>query len=90
MMPGPGPATLHIEGVVIVGASNYEAVLRRRPSSPHALQYDVHVTRTADFGAQVLTRRQVRLFVPYDGRHDQLTVHFPGGERIRLGITRAY
>lgn len=90
VMPGPGPATLHIEGVVTVSAANYNAFLRRRSSPPDVLHYDVLITRTGDFGAQVLTRRQVSLAVPYGGNHDSLTLHFPNGERIPLRIMRAY
>jgi len=90
VMPGPRPATLHIEGVVTVSASNLHAELRRRPSVADALHYEVRITRVGDFGAQVLTRRPVSLIVPYGGGHGFLAVHLPDGERLRLGITRAY
>jgi hypothetical protein len=92
VMPGPGPRPnlLHIEGVVTVSAANYDAVLQRRPSPPDVLHFDVLITRTGDFGAQVLTRRQVRLAAPYEENHRALTLHFPNGERLLLPITRAY
>jgi len=81
LMPGV-PPRLHIQGEVIVSASNYSVTLKEGATTDDTLHFNLKVRKTAGVGAQVLTTRKVAYSEKYSGAHASAVIHLPNGEEV--------